>query len=123
MKAASDRRFATLEDEIAKKERLREEAVADAEAWKIEVLQPGNERGCLAVEPTPTTQARIRPQTTPRSRGKRHDAEVVALREIRLKELNGRREAEQELKRLKEKQNNDELEMEKLLEKMVRALS
>ncbi|GBG61167.1 hypothetical protein CBR_g19243 [Chara braunii] len=42
MKMASERWFAVLEEEIAKEHRLREEAVADAEAWKHEALRPGN---------------------------------------------------------------------------------
>ncbi|GBG69884.1 hypothetical protein CBR_g4711 [Chara braunii] len=99
MRMASDRPFAILEEEITKEHRLREEAVADTEAWKNEAVRPGNKRGSLAVGPTPTTQVRLRARTTQVSVGvggkmkvdehlkgvvERHEAEVRLLREMRL---------------------------------------
>ncbi|GBG88496.1 hypothetical protein CBR_g47966 [Chara braunii] len=128
MKAESERRFAISEEEIAKLNRLREEAVADAEAWKNEALRPGNKRGSLVMG-SPTSQMRIRPRVTPSQvtgTGKkkadehlkgvveRHVMEVDMLKELRLKELNGRREAEQELEKLKEKHERDQREIERL---------
>ncbi|GBG78474.1 hypothetical protein CBR_g26504 [Chara braunii] len=133
MSAASEARFGSLEDEIEKKRRLRMEAMADAEAWKSEALRPGNKRGSLAIGASPTTQARVRPRvvstSTPegtrkvgdehyRSVVKRHGMEVDLLREMSLKEVKARREAEEELAKVRERQLDDKHEMEILRERM-----
>ncbi|GBG63547.1 hypothetical protein CBR_g38615 [Chara braunii] len=133
MRMASEARFGSLEDEIEKERRLRLEAMADAEAWKSEALRPGNKRGSLAIGASPTTQARVRPRVVPtstpegtrkvvdehyRSVVKRHGMEVDLLKEMRLKQIKARREAQEELAKVREKQLEDERKMNKLHERM-----
>ncbi|GBG76771.1 hypothetical protein CBR_g22987 [Chara braunii] len=134
IQSATKRRFAALEEEIAKLRRLREEVVADVEAWKNEALRPGNKRGSLVIGATPATHAKTRPRTTPvhvtstqkkvnenlKGVVDRHEMEVNLLKEMRLMELNGARVAEQELERAQEKQKEDELELERLRAEMSR---
>ncbi|GBG84143.1 hypothetical protein CBR_g38117 [Chara braunii] len=133
LKSASEKRFGALEEEIAKERRLQDEAVADAEAWKNEALRPGKKQGNLAVEATPVTQARVRARTvqgaTPdatrlrvdehyKSVVKRHGMEVDVLQEMRMKEVKARREAEEDLKKIRAQKACDDLEIERLHERM-----
>ncbi|GBG88630.1 hypothetical protein CBR_g48161 [Chara braunii] len=133
MRKASETRFGLLEDEIAKEKRLRQEAVADADAWKSEALRPGNKRGSLAVGASPATQARVRPRVTQTSTPegtkrvvdehyksvvKCHGMEVDVLQEMRMNEAKAKRDAEEELAKVREKQLEDEREMDKLRERM-----
>ncbi|GBG68896.1 hypothetical protein CBR_g3595 [Chara braunii] len=133
MRTASEARFNMLEEEITKEKRLRQEAVADAEAWKSEALRPGNKRGSLAVGASPVTQARVRPRVLPtstpegtrkvvdehyRSVVKRHGMEVDVLQEMRMKEVKARREVEEELAKVRERQLDDQREMDRLRERM-----
>ncbi|GBG91555.1 hypothetical protein CBR_g52589 [Chara braunii] len=116
MKAAADKHFSLLEGVILALQRQCEDAENNAEVWRNEALRPGNIRGCVAVGSTPITEARVRPRTTPSAvpsvarqvdaqlKGvvERHQAEVELLKEMRLKEVNARRESEKEIEKLKE---------------------
>ncbi|GBG73712.1 hypothetical protein CBR_g17053 [Chara braunii] len=114
MRTAVARRFALLEERLSALTKAKEEAEANAELWKAEALRPGNKRGSIAVGQTPIS-ARVRQRSTPSGlptelrvnpqlKGivERHNMEVDLLKEIRLKDVNGRIEAEKEVERLKE---------------------
>ncbi|GBG79508.1 hypothetical protein CBR_g29655 [Chara braunii] len=116
LKMESDQRFTILEEEIAKVNQMRDEVVADAEAWKNEALRPGNKRGNLVIGTPVTAQTRPRMASTPATatakRGvddnlkgvvERHIHEVDLLKEMRVREVNERREVQQELERVKDK--------------------
>ncbi|GBG82999.1 hypothetical protein CBR_g36528 [Chara braunii] len=104
------RRLDTMEKEMSSLRQMRDDAITETEQWRIEALRPGNKRGCVVV--TPGTQGRARPRATPLKSPEvvvdyaglvhRHSLEVKTLQDLRLKELNARREVEQELERLKE---------------------
>ncbi|GBG66107.1 hypothetical protein CBR_g55450 [Chara braunii] len=113
-RARSDRRLAAMEDEIARLKMVNDEAVDAADVWKREVLRPGNKRGSVAVTATPIprtrTCARVTPIPSPsvedlklKEKVEHQEREIELLREWWLRELNGRRQAEQEVDRLKEK--------------------
>ncbi|GBG67908.1 hypothetical protein CBR_g1027 [Chara braunii] len=78
----------SLEEEIQTLKKSQEEAVMEAKNWKREALKSGNKRSRIA--------------TSPSAHLKLHTLEVEALKELRLQELNRRREMEQENARLKE---------------------
>ncbi|GBG86994.1 hypothetical protein CBR_g44449 [Chara braunii] len=113
-KAKSDRRLATMEEEIARLRAASEEANAAADVWKTEALRPGNKRGSVVVTATPVpgtrTRARMVSIHSPavedlklKEKVEHQEHEIELLKEWRLRELNGRREAEQEVERLKER--------------------
>ncbi|GBG68343.1 hypothetical protein CBR_g2887 [Chara braunii] len=116
MKMAADRRFKALEEVIHALQKQFEDVEANAEVWKAEALRPGNKRGGVAIGSTPVTQTRVHPRMTPaetpttarrvdqRLKGiiERHQAEVGILQDMRLKEMNARKQSEHELERLKE---------------------
>ncbi|GBG61096.1 hypothetical protein CBR_g19172 [Chara braunii] len=96
------------------------------------VRKNGNKRGSLVIG-SPTTQMRTRPRMTPtlisgtgkkkidenlKSVVEQHALEVDTLKEMRLRELNARREAEQKLEKLREKHKNDDQEIKRLREEM-----
>ncbi|GBG85006.1 hypothetical protein CBR_g39470 [Chara braunii] len=104
-------RIQLLEEEIKLLKQMREEALQEAQVWKKEALRPGNKRGCIAMTPDsklkshlPTTPAKsiARPAGNPMELTQLHRLEVASLKELRLQELNRRREAEQELDKAKE---------------------
>ncbi|GBG67499.1 hypothetical protein CBR_g634 [Chara braunii] len=108
----SERRLVALEERLLQKEKEKEDMAKELESWKQEALRLGNKRGHVVVS-TPTSDARVRPRVTSRSPAvirseqyremcQRNAAEVELLKEMRLKELNRRREAEQELEKYKE---------------------
>ncbi|GBG83212.1 hypothetical protein CBR_g36826 [Chara braunii] len=114
MQEETEQRMSRMEDEIRRLKNERDEAMAHAESWRLEALRPGNKRGPVVVGATPSTQERVRPHCTPAkspSMSVCHAREVATLKELRAKDLNGRREAEQEVDRLKEEMAR--LEMEK----------
>ncbi|GBG69809.1 hypothetical protein CBR_g4638 [Chara braunii] len=115
VKAATDKRLATLEAVIVALQKQCEVAEADAEAWKNGALRPGNKRGAMAIGQTLATEARVRsrvtPAVTPGATGRvnpqikamveRHQQEVDLLKEMRLREVNARKESEEEIERLR----------------------
>ncbi|GBG84243.1 hypothetical protein CBR_g38214 [Chara braunii] len=111
-KAASDRRFASLEEVIVALQRQCEAVEANADVWRSEALHPGNKRGSVAIGTTPVSDARVRARVASPNAGRvnlelkgiveRHQLEVDHLKEMRLREINARRESEEEVERLKE---------------------
>ncbi|GBG81596.1 hypothetical protein CBR_g32588 [Chara braunii] len=91
-----------------------EAAEREAVAWRLEANRPGNKRGSIMIIETPVATTRVRARMTPQKSPaaapngdyqeimKRHAEEVECMKVMRLKELNGRRQAEQEVERLKE---------------------
>ncbi|GBG75511.1 hypothetical protein CBR_g20142 [Chara braunii] len=111
-KAASERRFASLEEIIVALQRQCEAAEANAEVWRSEALRLGNKRGSVAIGVTPASDARVRARVASSGTGRvnlelkgiaeRHRLEVERLKEMRLRELNAWKESEEEVERLKE---------------------
>ncbi|GBG90702.1 hypothetical protein CBR_g51211 [Chara braunii] len=114
LRAVADKRFTMLEEKISGLVKEKSEAEASVELWKAEALRPGNKRGSIAVE-TPGTEARVRQRGTPcrpptdprlnpvlKGMVDRHNLELNALKELRLKDAHDRIEAEKEVERLKE---------------------
>ncbi|GBG76949.1 hypothetical protein CBR_g23163 [Chara braunii] len=110
----SDRQLAVMEDEIARLRVVNDEAVAAADVWKQEALRPDNKRGSVVVTTTPVpgtrTRARMTLMPSPSAKDlklkekvEHQEREIESLKEWRLRELNGRREAELEVDHLKEK--------------------
>ncbi|GBG92636.1 hypothetical protein CBR_g56580 [Chara braunii] len=111
-----------MEERINNLALSKEGAEANAELWKAEALRPGNKRGSIAIE-TPIPQARSRLKGTPhqitgvpgpstvRTESRinpdlkeivdRHNMEVNLLKEMCLKDVNGRIEAEKKVEKLK----------------------
>ncbi|GBG74956.1 hypothetical protein CBR_g19471 [Chara braunii] len=116
----SERRIAILEEEVVLLRRLNGQKTNEAATWKQEALRPSNKRGAVVVEETPNQHARVRPRCTTLktpgshavSMAKVHAKEVAALTELRSRDLNGRRKAEQEVQRLKEGQKRLRMEKE-----------
>ncbi|GBG64826.1 hypothetical protein CBR_g48294 [Chara braunii] len=119
---ASERRISALEDQVHTLKKITEEAVSEAEGWKMEAQRPGNKRGCIAIGATPSpqvrTRSRVAPAATPVTARRRnaddysdlvtrHMEEVKILKEMRIKEFNRRREAEQEAERIKEDKDRE----------------
>ncbi|GBG64595.1 hypothetical protein CBR_g45652 [Chara braunii] len=113
-RARSDRGLTAMEGEIARLRSANEEAVVAADVWKSEALRPGNKRGSIVVTATPVPGVRTRARTDSllspsvedlklKEKVEHQEHEIELLREWRLRELKGRREAEQELKLLTEK--------------------
>ncbi|GBG84442.1 hypothetical protein CBR_g38727 [Chara braunii] len=116
MRAVTDWRLASLEEVIHALQKQCEAAENNVEAWRLEALRPGNKRGSVAIGQCPITEARVRPRVTlyeiPRAVSRvngqlkaiveRHQQEVDLLKEMRLKEVNARKESEEEVERLKE---------------------
>ncbi|GBG86704.1 hypothetical protein CBR_g41768 [Chara braunii] len=122
MRTAADRHFAVMEERINSLTQSKEAAEASAELWKAEALRPRNKRGSIAIE-TLLPQTRSRLKGTPRqatdvpgpssvrTEGRInpnlkgivdcHNMEVNLLKEMRLKDVNGRIEAEKEVEKLK----------------------
>ncbi|GBG80191.1 hypothetical protein CBR_g30557 [Chara braunii] len=131
-RVVADRRFAMMEEKIVALIKGKEEAEANVELWKAEAHRPGSKRGNIVVC-TPATEARVRPRNASvvrtastsagmaRTEGRadpvikgiveRHQMEINVLKELRLKDVGGRIEAEKEVERLKEAMVR--LEMEK----------
>ncbi|GBG76405.1 hypothetical protein CBR_g22153 [Chara braunii] len=108
----------TLEEQIAILRWMKYDAVNKAEVWKQEAQRPGNKRGGINIGATPTTQARIRPRCTPasitapskkmtmedyREFAQHHDEEINLLKDMLAKEVERRKEVEEEALQLKEK--------------------
>ncbi|GBG92308.1 hypothetical protein CBR_g55077 [Chara braunii] len=119
-KARSEKRFAAMEEEIARLKKANAETLGAVETWKAEALRPGNKRGGVAVTPSPVPRSRMRTRYTPvvsppfdKEQAKQamadQEHEIELLKEWRLRELNGRRKAEQELEKLKEQMANLEV--------------
>ncbi|GBG88474.1 hypothetical protein CBR_g47944 [Chara braunii] len=116
VKITMEKRLATLEEVILALQKQCEVAEANAEVWRNEALRPGNKRGSVAVGQTPSTEARVRPRTTPmvspHATGRvdqrlkelvnHNKQEVELLKEMRFREVNGRKESEKGVERLKE---------------------
>ncbi|GBG89408.1 hypothetical protein CBR_g49198 [Chara braunii] len=98
IKTATEKRLSALEDVVLALQRKCEEAEENVEKWKSEALRPGNKRGSIAVDPTPSSHARFR-------------MEVEALQTLQISEMNARKESEEEVERLKE--SLAKLDMEK----------
>ncbi|GBG66784.1 hypothetical protein CBR_g68770 [Chara braunii] len=125
LRAVADRRFAMLEENISGLVKEKSDAEASAELWKAEALRPGNKRGSIAVE-TPSTEARVRQRGTPckpptdprvnpflKGMVDRHNLEVNALKELRLKDAHDRIKAEKEVVRLRDAMAKLEMAREK----------
>ncbi|GBG65465.1 hypothetical protein CBR_g51059 [Chara braunii] len=113
----SDQRVTTLEEELPIAHKSRDEALVAADTWKKEALRPGNKRGNVVL-PTLVSQSSVRAHVTPlpvspsgalrkatedyRELIIRHQEEVEALKGLRARDLNDRREAEEEAERLRE---------------------
>ncbi|GBG66272.1 hypothetical protein CBR_g57870 [Chara braunii] len=99
--AAARKRLEKIEQEISCLRQARDDVKVEAEAWRQEALRPGSERGCVALS-TPSVQATVLPRCTPtktptvrvdyKELKQLHQMEVDKLKELRLLELNGRRE-------------------------------
>ncbi|GBG73780.1 hypothetical protein CBR_g17119 [Chara braunii] len=126
LRAVADRRFVLLEERLSELTEAKEEAEASAELWKAEALRPGNKRGSIAVGQTPVSHARVRQRSTPATlpteprvnqqfKGivERHNMEVNFMKELRLKDVNERLDAEKEVERLKEVMAKLEMEKER----------
>ncbi|GBG71256.1 hypothetical protein CBR_g8678 [Chara braunii] len=109
--AVTARRIQSLEEEIKSLKQMREDALKEGKDWRKEALRPGNKHGCVAMTPDsklrshpPTVSAKsvAKPAGDPTEQAQLHRLEVVSLKELRLQELNRRREAEQELEKAKE---------------------
>ncbi|GBG81076.1 hypothetical protein CBR_g31634 [Chara braunii] len=110
--ATAKRRLEKIEKEMEILRQARDEAKIEAEAWRQEAIRPGSKRGCVALS-TPSAQATMLPRFTPtktpaarvdyKELKELHQMEVDKLKELRLLELNGRREAEQEQEFAKQK--------------------
>ncbi|GBG64431.1 hypothetical protein CBR_g44316 [Chara braunii] len=104
------------EIEQLKAQKQCEVAEANAEVWRNEALRSGNKRGSVAICQTPGSAARVRSRVTPgvspcpvarvdqqlKAMVERHQQEVDLLKEMRLREVNARKESEEEIERLKE---------------------
>ncbi|GBG77276.1 hypothetical protein CBR_g23605 [Chara braunii] len=101
-----------MEDEIRSLKLMHESAVQEAETWKREALHSGNKRTHIALSPSAKSGLQVTPVKS--AAGKRtlgdpsrlvklHNLEVNALKELRLQELNRRREDEQQLAEMKER--------------------
>ncbi|GBG91006.1 hypothetical protein CBR_g51664 [Chara braunii] len=115
-KTTMEKRLAAMKEVIVALQKQCEVAEANAEVWRCEALRPGNKRGAVVVGSTPASEARVRPRTTPlqtpcpagrvnqqlKEVVDRNKQEVELLREMRLKEVNARKESEKEVERLKE---------------------
>ncbi|GBG59268.1 hypothetical protein CBR_g32283 [Chara braunii] len=124
MRKAADKRFKALEEVIHALQKQCEDAEANAEVWKAEALRPGNKRGGISIGTTPVTQTRIRPRMTPaetlgatrrvdeRLKGlvERHQEEVGILQDQRVKEMNARKQSEEELEKLKQEMTRLDVE-------------
>ncbi|GBG71970.1 hypothetical protein CBR_g10908 [Chara braunii] len=119
----SERRFALMEEEIARLKKVNEEATNAADVWKAEALRPDNKRGSVMITSTPIRGARTRARVTPappgsveelklKERVEHQEHEIELLKEWRLRELNSRRLAEQEVERLREKMAKIDMENE-----------
>ncbi|GBG61701.1 hypothetical protein CBR_g23216 [Chara braunii] len=123
---ANERRIAALEEQLLSLKNISEEAMNEAKGWKLEAQRSGNKRGNVAVGVTPSpllcSRPRCAPAATPPNTKKkidddyselvaRHMEEVNVLKEMRIREFNWRREAEQEAERVKEMKDK---EIEKL---------
>ncbi|GBG66104.1 hypothetical protein CBR_g55447 [Chara braunii] len=102
----SCKRMAGLEDELRALKQSHDEAIREAETWKKVALKSGNKRSRIAT--SPSSQLKM-PPVTPQHSPRRmdnirhmHNLEVETLKNLRLQEMNWRREAEQENVRLKE---------------------
>ncbi|GBG84802.1 hypothetical protein CBR_g39178 [Chara braunii] len=116
VKANMDKRLATLQEVIFALQKQCDEAEANAEVWRNEAMRPGNKRGSVAIGQSPMIEARVRarvvPNATPCTVGRVngqlkdivecHQREVKLLKEMRLKEVNARKESEAKVERLKE---------------------
>ncbi|GBG70237.1 hypothetical protein CBR_g6366 [Chara braunii] len=122
-----EKRMTILEEQIVTLRRLKAGAVSEAEAWKLEAQRPENKRGGINIGVTPMTQVRVRSRITPiqtsaprkkmlvedyQAFAQQNEEEVNLLWDMRSKEVERRKEAEQEAEQLKEKL--DRLEIEKV---------
>ncbi|GBG66071.1 hypothetical protein CBR_g55414 [Chara braunii] len=109
-----------MEEEIARLKKANADALGAVETWKTKALRPGNKRGSVAVTPSLVPRSRMRTRLTPTVSPPFHkeqakqamaeqEHEIELLKKWRLRNLNGRREAEQELDRLKEHMANLEV--------------
>ncbi|GBG90214.1 hypothetical protein CBR_g50393 [Chara braunii] len=62
---ANERWIAALEEQVQTLKHITEEAVSEAEGWKLEAQSPGNKRGGIAIGVTPSPQIRTRPRCAP----------------------------------------------------------
>ncbi|GBG80431.1 hypothetical protein CBR_g30896 [Chara braunii] len=101
-----------IEKEMNEVIRARDEDRADAEKWQQEALCPGK-RGCINLT-TPAAKTLFRPSTSTPLKSpvasvdlKRisdmHRLKVETIQEMRIRDFNARREAEQDLEKAKEK--------------------
>ncbi|GBG88755.1 hypothetical protein CBR_g48283 [Chara braunii] len=120
-----EQRMATLEEQVTILRRMKDDAVNEAEAWKLEAQRPGNKRGGVTIGVTPGTRARVRSRCTPtqtiappkkmmleeyRDFVQLHEDEVNLLKDMRSKEVQRRKEAEEEAERVKEQLARLEIE-------------
>ncbi|GBG85972.1 hypothetical protein CBR_g40785 [Chara braunii] len=115
-KAAMEKRFASMEKVIFALQKQCEIVEANEEAWKLKALRPGNNWGCVAIDQTPYTEVKVTPRVTlgasPDAVGRvnlqlkgmveQYQREVDLLKEMRIREVNERKESEEEVERLKE---------------------
>ncbi|GBG79172.1 hypothetical protein CBR_g28888 [Chara braunii] len=116
LREALNKRFAALEEVIRALQRQCEDAEANAEVWKAEALRLGNKRGGVVIGVSPVPHSRVRSRVTPamtpnstlkvdeRLKGvvDRHQMEVNVLQDMRLKEVNARKQMEKEVEKMKE---------------------
>ncbi|GBG90302.1 hypothetical protein CBR_g50551 [Chara braunii] len=106
------RRLELVEKEMHDVIRARDEALADAEKWQQEALRP-RKRGCIAlntaIAKTTSSPSTSTPLKSPvmsvdlKKISDMHRLEVETIEEMRIREFNARREAEQDLEKVKEK--------------------
>ncbi|GBG89409.1 hypothetical protein CBR_g49199 [Chara braunii] len=131
----ADRKVAALDEQVAILRRLHEHTTTKAATWKEQAMRPGNKRGSIILEEAPSVRTRVRPRCTPSKTPATatlcdaeagelidvHRKEVEFLKELRSRDLNGRRVAEQKLERVKEGKQAAELEIERLKAELDRA--
>ncbi|GBG82216.1 hypothetical protein CBR_g34498 [Chara braunii] len=114
VRTAMDKRLASMEEVIFALQKQCEVVEANAEVWRIEAMRPGNKRGSIAIGQTPISEARVRTRVTPaaspgptgrvnaqlKEMVERHQREVDLLKEMRLREVNARKESK-EVEKLK----------------------
>ncbi|GBG85408.1 hypothetical protein CBR_g40050 [Chara braunii] len=108
---AAKKRLEAVEKEMSEVVQVRDEARAGAVKWQEEALRPGK-RGCITLSTPAKTVTRpsgCTPLKSPvasvdlKRVADMHRLKVETIQEMRVREFNARREAEQELEKAKER--------------------
>ncbi|GBG79606.1 hypothetical protein CBR_g29754 [Chara braunii] len=96
MQKTTDKRFKAVEEVIQALQKQCEDVETNAEVWKVEALRPVRQRLTPGVLPSS-----VRVYEKLKGVVERHQAEVAILRDMRMKEVNARKQSELEVERLK----------------------